>query len=115
MSIHAVNNRRLTMLDLQRATDAGEKWAMLTAYDALTAGLFESAGVPAILVGDSAAMVVHGHDSTIPITVAEMLPLVQGVVRGTKRAVVIADLPFGSCRRSRRSPVPGSPWSVTSG
>ncbi len=100
MSIHAVNNRRLTMLDLQRATDAGEKWAMLTAYDALTAGLFESAGVPAILVGDSAAMVVHGHDSTIPITVAEMLPLVQGVVRGTKRAVVVADLPFGSYQQS---------------
>lgn len=100
MSIHVANNRRLTMLDLQRATNAGEKWAMITAYDALTAGLFESAGVPAILVGDSAAMVVHGHDSTIPITVSEMLPLVQAVVRGTTRAVVVADLPFGSYQQS---------------
>ena len=92
--------RRLTMLDLQRATDAGEKWAMITAYDALTAGLFEQAGIPAILVGDSAAMVVLGYDSTLPITTAQMLPLVQGVVRGTNRAVVVADLPFGSYQQS---------------
>lgn len=99
MSIH-VNNRRLTMLDLQRATEAGQKWAVITAYDSLTAGLFEQAGVPAILVGDSAAMVVHGHNSTIPITVEEMVPMVQGVVRGTQRAVVIADLPFGSYQQS---------------
>ncbi len=98
-SLHS-DGRRLTMLDLQRLTDAGEKWAMITAYDALTAGIFEAAEVPAILVGDSAAMVVHGHDSTIPITVDEMLPLVQGVVRGTKRAVIIADLPFGSYQQS---------------
>ncbi len=98
-SLHS-DGRRLTMLDLQRSTDAGEKWAMITAYDALTAGIFEAAEVPAILVGDSAAMVVHGHDSTIPITVDEMLPLVQGVVRGTKRAVIIADLPFGSYQQS---------------
>lgn len=99
MSLH-VENRRVTMLDLQRATDSGEKWAVITAYDALTAAIFEQAGVPAILVGDSAAMVVHGHTSTIPITVEEMLPLVQGVVRGTQRAAVIADLPFGSYQQS---------------
>lgn len=92
--------RRLTMLDLQRKTDAGEKWPMITAYDALTASLFEAAGVPAILVGDSAAMVVLGYDSTLPITTEQMLPLVQGVVRGTKRAVVIADMPFGSYQQS---------------
>ena len=88
------------MLDLQRATDAGEKWVMITAYDSLTAGLFEEAGVSAILVGDSAAMVVMGYDSTLPITTSQMLPLVQGVVRGTKRAVVVADLPFGSYQQS---------------
>ena len=99
MSLHVVN-RRLTMLDLQRATHAGDKWAVITAYDALTAGLFEQAGIPAILVGDSAAMVVHGHSSTIPITVEEMVPMVQGVVRGTTRAVIIADLPFGSYQLS---------------
>jgi len=84
------------MRDLQVRTDAGQPWAMVTAYDALTAGIFESAGVPALLVGDSAAMVVHGHDSTIPITVEEMLPMVSAVVRGTNQALVVADLPFGS-------------------
>ncbi|MDA2988754.1 MAG: 3-methyl-2-oxobutanoate hydroxymethyltransferase [Actinomycetota bacterium] len=99
MSLH-VENRRFTMLDLQRATTAGEKWAVITAYDAITAGIFEQAGIPAILVGDSAAMVMHGHNSTIPITVDEMVPMVQGVVRGTQRAVVIADLPFGSYQQS---------------
>lgn len=103
MSLHSqlpASARRLTMLDLQRATDAGEKWVMITAYDSLTAGLFEEAGVSAILVGDSAAMVVMGYDSTLPITTSQMLPLVQGVVRGTKRAVVVADLPFGSYQQS---------------
>ncbi len=103
MSVHAsphAAQRRLTMLDLQRKTDAGEKWSMITAYDALTAGVFEDAGAPALLVGDSAAMVVLGFDSTVPITVEQMLPLVQGVVRGSRRAVVIADMPFGSYQQS---------------
>ena len=103
MSVHAsphAAQRRLTMLDLQRKTDAGEKWSMITAYDALTAGVFEEAGAPALLVGDSAAMVVLGFDSTVPITVEQMLPLVQGVVRGSRRAVVIADMPFGSYQKS---------------
>ena len=103
MSVHASQpaaQRRLTMLDLQRKTDAGEKWSMITAYDALTAGVFEEAGAPALLVGDSAAMVVLGYDSTVPITVEQMLPLVQGVVRGSRRAVVIADMPFGSYQKS---------------
>lgn len=99
MSLH-VENRRLTMLDLQRVTTSGDKWAVITAYDAITAGIFEQSGIPAILVGDSAAMVVHGHNSTIPITVDEMVPMVQGVVRGTQRAVIIADLPFGSYQQS---------------
>lgn len=88
--------RRVTLRDLQQATDEGHPWPILTAYDALTAGLFERAGVPALLVGDSAAMVVYGYDSTVPVTVEELLPLVRGVVRGTSTALVIADLPFGS-------------------
>lgn len=95
MSTHAPV-RRTTMRDLQARTDEHQPWAMVTAYDALTAGILESAGVPALLVGDSAAMVVHGHDSTIPITVDEMLPMVAAVVRGTSKALVVADLPFGS-------------------
>lgn len=95
-----ITGRRITMRDLQQATRQGERWPMITAYDAITAGVFEEAGIPAILVGDSAAMVVLGHDSTLPITVEEMLPMVQAVVRGTRRAVVIADLPFGSYQGS---------------
>lgn len=99
MSTHA-QTRRLTMRDLAAMTDRGERWPMITAYDALTAAVFDEAGIPALLVGDSAAMVVHGHDSTIPVTVDDLLPLVAAVVRGSARAVVIADLPFGSYQAS---------------
>jgi 3-methyl-2-oxobutanoate hydroxymethyltransferase len=73
---------------------------MITAYDALTARVFDEAGIPVLLVGDSAAMVVYGHDSTIPVTVDELIPLVRGVVRGSSRAMVVADLPFGSYQAS---------------
>ena len=73
---------------------------MLTAYDALTAGVFDEAGIPVLLVGDSASMVVYGHDSTLPVEVDELLPLVAAVVRGTSRAMVVADLPFGSYQAS---------------
>lgn len=91
-----ITNRRITVTDLARAKEAGEKWPMLTSYDAVTAGLFEEAGVPVLLVGDSAAMVVHGHSTTLPITMDELVPLTAAVVRGTHRALVVADLPFGS-------------------
>jgi len=73
---------------------------MLTAYDALTARVFDEAGIPVLLVGDSAAMVVYGHDSTIPVTVDDLIPLTAAVVRGTHRALVVADLPFGSYQAS---------------
>ena len=96
----SVVNRRVTIRDLQSATSRGEKWPMITAYDALTAGIFDEAGIPVLLVGDSAAMVVYGHDSTLPVTVDELLPLVQAVVRGSQRALVVADLPFGSYQSS---------------
>jgi 3-methyl-2-oxobutanoate hydroxymethyltransferase len=88
--------RRVTIRDLAAAKARGEKWPMLTAYDALTARVFDEAGIPVLLVGDSAGMVVFGHDSTIPVTVDEMLTLTAAVVRGTRRAMVVADLPFGS-------------------
>ena len=96
----APDGRRVTMRDLAEATRRGEKWPMITAYDALTARLFDEAGIPALLVGDSAAMVVYGHDSTLPVTVDELVPLVRAVVRGSSRALVIADLPFGSYQSS---------------
>ena len=73
---------------------------MLTAYDALTARVFDDAGIPVLLVGDSAGMVVYGHDTTIPVTVDDLLPLTAAVVRGTRRAMVVADLPFGSYQGS---------------
>jgi 3-methyl-2-oxobutanoate hydroxymethyltransferase len=76
---------------------------MLTAYDALTARVFDDAGIPVLLVGDSAAMVIYGHDSTIPVTVDELIPLTAAVVRGTRRALVVADLPFGSYQASPRT------------
>ncbi len=73
---------------------------MLTAYDALTARIFDEAGIPVLLVGDSAGMVVYGHDTTIPVTVDDLIPLTAAVVRGTRRAMVVADLPFGSYQAS---------------
>jgi len=96
----APSGRRVSVSDLAAAKARGEKWPMITAYDALTAGVFDEAGIPVLLVGDSAAMVVYGHDSTIPVTVDELIPLVRGVVRGSHRAMVVADLPFGSYQGS---------------
>jgi 3-methyl-2-oxobutanoate hydroxymethyltransferase len=92
--------RRLTIRDIAAAKARSEKWPMLTAYDALTASVFDAVGIPVLLVGDSAAMVVYGHDSTIPVTVDELIPLTAAVVRGTSRAMVVADLPFGSYQAS---------------
>jgi 3-methyl-2-oxobutanoate hydroxymethyltransferase len=93
-------SRRVTVRDVAAAKARGEKWPMLTAYDALTAGIFDKAGIPVLLVGDSAAMVVYGHDTTIPVTVDDLIPLTAAVVRGTSRAMVVADLPFGSYQGS---------------
>jgi 3-methyl-2-oxobutanoate hydroxymethyltransferase len=95
-----VQNRRITIRDLQQAKQAHERWAMLTAYDYSTARVFDAAGIPVLLVGDSAANVVYGYDSTVPVTIDELIPLVRGVVRGSSRALVVADLPFGSYQAS---------------
>ena len=95
-----VTSRRVTVNDLQKAKDAGERWAMLTSYDMLTAALFDDAGIPVLLVGDSAGNNVLGHDTTIPVTLDEMVPLVRAVARSTKRALVVGDLPFGSYQGS---------------
>ena len=92
--------RRVTVSDLAKAKSRGEKWPMLTAYDALTAHVFDEAGIPVLLVGDSAGMVVFGHDTTIPVTLDELIPLTAAVVRGTSRALIVADLPFGSYQAS---------------
>ncbi|MER6329658.1 3-methyl-2-oxobutanoate hydroxymethyltransferase [Streptomyces sp. NPDC001034] len=87
---------RVRTTHLLAAKAAGHRWAMLTSYDQYTAALFDAAGVPVLLVGDSAADNVFGHDTTIPVTVDEMLPLVRAVTRSAPRSLVVADLPFGS-------------------
>jgi 3-methyl-2-oxobutanoate hydroxymethyltransferase len=81
---------------LQKWKAEGHKWSMLTAYDYSTARLFDDAEIPVLLVGDSAANVIYGYDTTVPVTADELIPLVRGVVRGAPHALVVADLPFGS-------------------
>jgi 3-methyl-2-oxobutanoate hydroxymethyltransferase len=97
------STRRVTVRDIAAAKARGEKWPMLTSYDALTAQIFDEAGIPVLLVGDSAAMVIYGHETTIPVTVDELIPLTAAVVRSTRRAMVVADLPFGSYQASAES------------
>ena len=93
-------HRRITILDLAAAKKRGEKWAMLTAYESMTAEIFDEAGIPVLLVGDSAGNNFLGEENTIPVTVDELIPLARAVVRGSKRALVVADLPFGSYEAS---------------
>ncbi|MFC8848179.1 MULTISPECIES: 3-methyl-2-oxobutanoate hydroxymethyltransferase [unclassified Micromonospora] len=88
--------RRVRSRDLLAAKERGEKWSMLTSYDQYTASIFDAAGIPALLVGDSAANNVFGYETTLPVTTDELLPLVRAVVRATRQALVVGDLPFGS-------------------
>ncbi|MFD7553324.1 3-methyl-2-oxobutanoate hydroxymethyltransferase [Streptomyces sp. NPDC059835] len=88
--------RRITVRDLTLAKERGEKWPMLTAYDAMTASVFDEAGIPVILVGDSMGNCHLGYDTTVPVTMDQMTMLSAAVVRGTSRALVVGDMPFGS-------------------
>jgi 3-methyl-2-oxobutanoate hydroxymethyltransferase len=92
--------RRVRVPHLVEAKQRGERWPMLTAYDQYAAEIFDEAGIPVLLVGDSAANNVFGYETTLPVTVDELLPLVRAVVGATKRALVVADLPFGSYQGS---------------
>jgi len=89
-------HQRVRTRHLLQAKERGEKWAMLTSYDQYTAQIFDEAGIPVLLVGDSAANNVFGYSSTLPVTVDQLIPLVKAVVQGTRRALVVGDLPFGS-------------------
>jgi 3-methyl-2-oxobutanoate hydroxymethyltransferase len=80
--------------------ERGEKWAMLTAYDQYSAEIFDEAGIPVLLVGDSAGNNVFGFETTVPVTVEHLLPLVKAVTTAARRAMVVADLPFGSYQAS---------------
>ncbi len=88
--------RRVRTRDLQQAKGRAERWAMLTSYDQYTAGIFDAAGIPVLLVGDSASNNVFGYETTLPVTVDELLPLVRAVVRATHRSLIVGDMPFGS-------------------
>ncbi|MEU9110538.1 3-methyl-2-oxobutanoate hydroxymethyltransferase [Streptomyces sp. NPDC048483] len=90
------SSRRITVRDIAAAKERGEKWPMLTAYDAMTASVFDEAGIPVLLVGDSMGNCHLGYESTVPVTMDEITLLSAAVVRGTKRALVVGDLPFGS-------------------
>lgn len=92
--------RRVRVPHLQAMKERGEKWAMLTAYDQYSAEIFDEAGIPVLLVGDSAGNNVFGFETTVPVTVEHLLPLVKAVTSASRRAMVVADLPFGSYQAS---------------
>lgn len=92
--------KRVRIHHLRAMKERGERFAMLTSYDQLTAEIFDQAGIPVLLVGDSAANNVLGYETTLPITVDELLPLVRAVSRSVRSALVVADLPFGSYQTS---------------
>src|SRR6202162_2339580 len=86
--------KQVRIRDLKEKKQRGEKIAMLTVYDATMARLIDRAGIDVFLVGDSLGMVIEGHDTTLPVTLDAMLHHTQAVARGTKRAFVVADMPF---------------------
>ena len=90
----------ITVRDVRAFKTNGERFAMLTAYDALTAGLIDEAGIPLVLVGDTLGMVMLGYESTVPVTMEEMLHHTAAVRRGVKNALVVGDMPFMSYQGS---------------
>jgi 3-methyl-2-oxobutanoate hydroxymethyltransferase len=96
----ATRLQRTTVRDVHGFKERGERFAMLTSYDRQSAAVFDEAGIPILLVGDSAGNNVLAYDDTLPVTVEELLPMVRAVVRGAPHAMVVADLPFGSYQSS---------------
>ncbi|MFQ5881136.1 MAG: 3-methyl-2-oxobutanoate hydroxymethyltransferase [Candidatus Methylomirabilales bacterium] len=101
---------RVTTVALQEMKDRGEKITMLTAYDYPIARLLDEAGIEVILVGDSLAMVGLGYETTLPVTMEEMLHHVRAVARGVKRALLVADMPFLSYQASQEEAVRNAGW-----
>jgi 3-methyl-2-oxobutanoate hydroxymethyltransferase len=91
---------RVTLPKLQERARGGEKLVMLTCYDASFAALSDAAGVDMLLVGDSLGMVIQGHDSTLPVTLDDVCYHTRVVARGSKAALVVSDMPFGSYQES---------------
>lgn len=96
MSTNTTDAKRITTNTLQKMKAAGQKISMLTAYDFSFAGIIDNAGIDVILVGDSASNVMAGHETTLPITLDQMIYHAASVIRGVKRCLVVVDLPFGS-------------------
>ncbi|MGN7248859.1 3-methyl-2-oxobutanoate hydroxymethyltransferase [Janibacter anophelis] len=92
--------KRVRIPHLQAMKERGERWAMLTAYDMYAAQVFDRAGIPVLLVGDSAGNNVYGHETTVPVTLEEMIPLTRAVAGAAASALVVADLPFGTYQAS---------------
>lgn len=92
--------RRVRIPHLRAMKERGERWSMLTSYDMYTAQVFDEAGIEVLLIGDSAGNNVYGYETTLPVTVDEMIPLTRAVARAAKRSLVLADLPFGSYQAS---------------
>ena len=92
--------KRVRIPHLQEMKEHNQKWAMLTAYDMYTAATFDEAGIPVLLVGDSASNNVFANQTSLPVTVDELIPLARAVTRSAEHALVIADLPFGSYQAS---------------
>ncbi len=97
---HGTQTRRISITDLAAMKTRGEKWTMITSYEEMTASIFDEAGVPVMLVGDSAGNNFLGEDNTIPVTLDQVVMLARAVVRGSRRALVVADLPFGTYEKS---------------
>ncbi|MEJ6583708.1 MAG: 3-methyl-2-oxobutanoate hydroxymethyltransferase, partial [Crocinitomicaceae bacterium] len=95
MSVHT-NVKKVTTHVLQQMKNDGEKISMLTGYDYTMARIIDTAGIDVILVGDSASNVMAGHETTLPITLDQMIYHASSVVRGVSRALVVVDMPFGS-------------------
>src|SRR6187399_2180009 len=96
MSVHKQDIKKITTHQLREMKNRGEKIAMLTAYDYSMAKIIDGAGVDVILVGDSASNVMAGHETTLPITLDQMIYHAASVVRAVERSLVVVDLPFGS-------------------
>lgn len=94
--------RKVTTARLTEMKERGEKIAMLTAYDYSFARILDEAGIDALLVGDSASNVMHGHETTVPITLNQMIDHAAAVVRGVQRALIVVDMPFGSYQGNSR-------------
>ncbi|MFN5680396.1 MAG: 3-methyl-2-oxobutanoate hydroxymethyltransferase, partial [Flavobacteriia bacterium] len=96
MSVHAASPKKITTHTLQEMKQNGQKISMLTAYDYSMARIVDEAGIDVILVGDSASNVMAGHETTLPITLDQMIYHASSVVRAVQRSLVVVDMPFGS-------------------